>query len=514
MKRPYPYFAPHIFTDIAAAQPGNKALVWSPNESTLFSELENSSNQIANFLLSKGIKHGDRVCLILDKYSVTYSIIIACLKIGAPYFNVDPANPIERTKYMLDKCQPKIIFSIKKLDIEEWDKNNMIINANDAYWYSSFEKISPLKNIQLSGNDPAYIMFTSGSTGFPKGVTISHSNLAYFIDWAKWQYDITSSDISTNVNPLYFDNSVFDIYSSLFNGAALIPFNAETIKDPIATLKKVDECNATLFFSVPSLLILFQTLKQVNANSFAHTRKIIFGGEGYPKPKLKQLFDLLSPRVQLVNVYGPTECTCICSSYDISAADFEDMTGYPPIGFLIPNFSFVVADDNTKSVGYDQIGELCLGGPCVGLGYFNNADLTEKAFVQNGENNFYHDRLYKTGDLVKLNAKDNKIYFVGRKDSQIKHQGYRIELGEIEHALSKIKNVNEAVALHANKSGISTLIGVIASAGKPEENELKKELAKLIPNYMIPAKIICMESLPKNANGKIDRNLLKETYCK
>jgi D-alanine--poly(phosphoribitol) ligase subunit 1 len=514
MKRPYPYFAPHIFSDIVSRQPNNKALVWSTSEHTSFESLDKASNSIANYLLSKGVNKGDRVCLILDKYEVTYSLIIACLKIGAPYFNVDPANPIARTQYMLEKCDPKIIFSSKKLEIAQWESRNMVVPSGDNSWYAPFSNNKTDKNISLSGNDPAYIMFTSGSTGFPKGVTISHSNLAYFIDWAKWEYDITPQDVSTNVNPLYFDNSVFDIYSSLFNGGALIPFNAETIKDPIATLKKVNECGATLFFSVPSLLILFQTLKQVTSSSFSNTRKIIFGGEGYPKPKLKQLYDLLSPRVQLVNVYGPTECTCICSSYNITGDDFTDMTGYPPIGSLIPNFSFIVADENTRSVGYDTIGELCLGGPCVGLGYFNNPDLTEKAFVQNGENNLFHDRLYKTGDLVKHSKADNKIYFVGRKDSQIKHQGYRIELGEIEHALSKIKNVNEAVALHTNKSGLSMLIGIIASTIKPDETEFKKELAKYIPNYMVPSRIICMESLPKNQNGKIDRNLLKETYCK
>ncbi len=510
----YPLFASTIFADIASKQPNKKALIWDAENYTSYLELDQTSNQIANFLLARGIKKGDRICLILDKYPITYCILLACIKIGAPYFNVDPFNPVSRTLFMLEKCTPKVIFSKTENGFGEWDNLLIKINENNSFeQFQNFEKNKIVTPSILTGNDPIYIMFTSGSTGFPKGVTISHSNIFNFIRWAKYQYNITDEDTFTNVNPLYFDNSVFDIYSSLFNGAALIPFDSETIKDAAKTLKKVDECGATIFFSVPSFLIFFQTLKQVSTTSFSKVRKIIFGGEGYPKPKLKELFDLVAPRIQLVNVYGPTECTCICSSYDVSISDFTNMDGYTAIGSLIPNFSFTLLNEENKAVENDQIGELCLGGPCVGLGYFNNTDLSAKAFIENPDNNLYHDRIYKTGDLMRLSSVDNKLYFVGRKDSQIKHQGYRIELGEIEHALCRVKGVIEAVVLHTTKSGLSSIIGIISSSEKFDTTELKKLLALEIPKYMIPSKIISLETLPKNANGKIDRNLLKIQYC-
>jgi len=166
--------------------------------------------------------------------------------------------------------------------------------------------------------------------------------------------------------------------------------------------------------------------------------KDMAGGEGYPKSKLKELYDCFHPRVGLVNVYGPTECTCICSAYEISAVDFSDLDGYPPLGALIPNFSYAILNDRDEAVPPGETGDLCLSGPCVGLGYFNDHELTQKAFGQNPLNTLFHEWTYRTGDLVRLSPDDGKIHFVGRKDNQIKHQGYRIELGEIEHALGRV----------------------------------------------------------------------------
>lgn len=513
MMNNYKYYVGQVFSEVACTYPDNKAIIWSRDNVITYSELDKISNQVANFLISQNIKKGERVCIILDKYTITYSIIIACLKIGAPYFVIDPANPSSRKNYILEKCFPSIVFIDKDIEI---DYAGSILQINNK---EQFDPISnqPTSSVNLewevTGADPAYIMFTSGSTGFPKGVVISHANLLNFIQWTQWQYDISPNDIFTNVNPLFFDNSVFDIYSSLMSGAALVPFNAETIRNPHLTLQRIDELECTVYFSVPSFLIFFQTLKLINPNVFKSLKKIIFGGEGYPKAKLKELYDCFKDRIQIVNVYGPTECTCICSSYNISDNDFKDMEGLAPLGSLIPNFSYIIIDENKMPVENDKIGELCLGGPCVGLGYFNDAELTENSFIQNPLNNKFHHRIYKTGDLVRYNNIDKKIYFVGRKDSQIKHQGYRIELGEIEHALSRVQNINEAVALHTVKHGISTIIGVVASEEKIDESFIKNEIAKLIPKYMIPNKIKILEQLPKNANGKIDRNLLKNTYC-
>jgi D-alanine--poly(phosphoribitol) ligase subunit 1 len=478
-----------------------------------FGELDRRSDQAALFLQSQGVQKGDRVGIRLDKCSLAYSLIIGCLKIGAPYFVVDPANPQTRVEHVLNKCEPRLIFSARDAPIDlpgrrviEVDRENEFAALDGAT--GAFES-----GADLVGTDPAYIMFTSGSTGFPKGAVMSHANLVNFIQWARWEFLVTADDVFTNVNPLYFDNSVIDFSASIMNGASLVPFDAVTMKDPYGVLRRIDELRCTIYFSVPSLLIYFQTLKMITPKALAHVRTVIFGGEGFPKTKLKELFDCLHTRAELVNVYGPTECTCICSAYRVTVADFENLDGCPPLGGPIPNFSFTILNEHNKAAATDEVGELCLGGPCVGLGYFNEPELTRAAFGQNPLNPNYDERLYRTGDLVRLSKDDAKIYFVGRKDNQIKHQGYRIELGEIEHALCRIPAVDEAVALHTAKDGISLIVAVVAGRDGLQAGTIRKEIANIVPAYMVPGRVEILERLPKNQNGKIDRRVLKSRYC-
>ena len=341
---------------------------------------------------------------------------------------------------------------------------------------------------------------------------MSHANLVSFIQWARLEYSITPEDVFTNVNPLYFDNSVFDFYASIMNGAALVPFDAATMRDPYEVLRRIDELKCTIYFSVPSLLIYFQTLKMITPAAFADVRTIIFGGEGYPKTKLKELFDCFHARAELVNVYGPTECTCICSAYRVTKDDFENLDGYPPLGGPIPNFSFSILNEQNQAAALDEVGELCLGGPCVGLGYFNDSALTEEAFRQNPLNSYYHERIYRTGDLVRLSKADGKVHFVGRKDSQIKHQGFRIELGEIEHALCRIAGVDEAAAIHTARDGVSQIVAVVAAHNGLTAAAIRKEVSSIVPAYMVPSRVELLVRLPRNENGKIDRNLLNNLY--
>jgi D-alanine--poly(phosphoribitol) ligase subunit 1 len=509
----YDHNVPDIFRRIVEQHHDRAALAWSDDRVVRFNELDRRSDQAALFLRSQGVHKGDRVGIRLDKCSLAYSLIIGCLKIGAPYFIVDPANPQTRVKHILNKCEPRLILSAKDAPIDLPDRRVIEVDRENEFAAldsvtGAFEPVA-----DLVGTDPAYIMFTSGSTGFPKGAVMSHANLVNFIQWARWEFSVTPDDVFTNVNPLYFDNSVFDFYASIMNGASLVPFDAPTMKDPYGVLRRIDELQCTIYFSVPSLLIYFQTLKMITPEAFAQVRTVIFGGEGYPKTKLKELFDCLHTRAELVNVYGPTECTCICSAYRVTAADFENLDGCPPLGGPIPNFSFTILNEQDKAAAPDEVGELCLGGPCVGLGYFNEPELTSAAFRQNPLNPNYDERLYRTGDLVRLSKDDGKIHFVGRKDNQIKHQGYRIELGEIEHALCRIPAVDEAVALHTAKDGISLIVAVVAGRNGLQADRIRKEIANIVPAYMVPGRVEILERLPKNQNGKIDRKMLKSRYC-
>lgn len=501
------------FAEMASAHRDRVALRWSEASATTFGELDRLSNRVAHFLRRHGVGKGDRVCIRLDKCDLAYATIVACLKLGAPYFVVDPENPQARVDHIVGKCAPKVVLSALESPLTITKGSVFLVDkARQLDLLGETPDAPFVPDADVTGSDAAYIMFTSGSTGFPKGAVMSHANLLHLIAWTRALFAITPDDIFTNVNPLYFDNSVFDIYASLFNGASLVPFDAATIKDPYQTVERIDRLHCTIYFSVPSLLIYFQTLKLITPDVFRHLRKIVFGGEGYPKPKLKELFDCFTPRTDLVNVYGPTECTCICSVYDISADDFRDLEGYPALGALIPNFSYTILDEHDGVVAAGDVGELSLGGPCVGLGYFNDAELTRNAFRQNPRNSNYHEWTYRTGDLVRLSPDDGKIYFVGRKDSQIKHQGYRIELGEIEHALGRVAGVDEAVALHSSRDGLSMIVAVVASGNGLTATAIRKEVARFIPAYMVPGRVDVLDRLPKNPNGKIDRNLLKSRY--
>lgn len=471
------------------------ALALENDEYLSYRELDELSNKIGRFLLDKGVRQGDRIAVSMEKCPAAYALILAALKIGAPYVALDPRNPAARRDAILNQCAPALIFSDSVA--EPW---------------SAFSGAAMEPSPAIEGSSPAYLMFTSGSTGPPKGAVISHANLLRFIGWTRSQYGFTPDDIHTHVNPLYFDNTVFDVYATFFSGGSLVPFDFATVQDPAKLVRRLRESKCTVWFSVPSLLMFLQVMRLATRENLGWLRQVIFGGEGFPKAKLKQLFDELGPEVELHNVYGPTECTCICSSYRLSAQDFEDLDGLPPLGALADHFSQHILDDDVP-VPAGDVGELCLGGGCVGLGYFNRPDLTAAAFVQNPTNRAFREILYRTGDLVRLNPQDGKLYFIGRRDFQVKHMGYRIELEEIQHALAGIEGVDEAAVLHHKAGEVSELVAVIATKQTLSVTDIRRELQDRIPKYMIPTRIHLVQRMPKNPNGKTDRATLARQFA-
>jgi D-alanine--poly(phosphoribitol) ligase subunit 1 len=344
-------------------------------------------------------------------------------------------------------------------------------------------------------------MFTSGSTGTPKGAVMSHGNLLNFIGWARDRFQLIPEDILSNANPIYFDNSVFDFYAAIFSGASIVPISSPQARDPRQLVGIINRTHCTIWFSVPSLLVYLLTTRALSADDFPSMRKIIFGGEGFPKAKLKRLHDLFGGRADLENVYGPTECTCICSAHTIVPSDFEEMHALAPLGFLAPNFDYEILPTDESS----EVGELFLRGPNVGLGYYNDAERTAKAFVQNPRHCRFTDVGYRTGDLVRRDP-SGRLHFVGRTDFQIKHMGYRIELEEIEAALAALPEVKECAVIYRKLGdGLGEIIGFAALATPRLPEELIREVARIVPAYMVPKRVRLLDDLPKNANGKIDR---------
>jgi D-alanine--poly(phosphoribitol) ligase subunit 1 len=499
-----------LFEKVVSENSSRTALQFPDGHTVSYSELNSRADMLARFLLGKGIKKND-VCAIAGvKRTLSYASMLACLKIGATYSFFDPESPEERMSRIFTQCDPVIVLGYKDemnpeilaLPYRFIDLNELEINTS-----SQGNKVD-LSGVE--GNTPAYIMFTSGSTGFPKGAVMTHANVINFIHWCKDTFRITTEDIHTNINPLYFDNSVFDMYASFFNGATIVPVSKKETLHPKLILDILEKYKCTTWFSVPSMLIYLQTSRAIIPEKWKYMKKIIFGGEGYPKARLVHLFNALHENTRLFNVYGPTECTCICSSYAIGEDDFKDLNGFLPLGKMAGNFSWTILDEN-RNITHDK-GDLLLGGPNVGLGYYNDPERTAERFIQNPLHNNYRDIYYQTGDLVSFNKEDGKIYIHGRTDHQVKHMGYRIELEEIENAINQLDYINDAAAFVVGESNNNHIFAVYQSERSLTSDEIKSELTRFLPSYMMPREIIAVESIPKNANGKTDRPALTKKY--
>lgn len=521
MSKAYTYNLHTRFDRLVRLDPEAVALRYPDGRVVTRGELADLAERQFERLAEYAVQRGQVVALFHDKEPHGYALMLACLKIGAACVNLDEHNPPERIASILATCHPVAVFgthSLPEMTLEVsraqgCEVRPLAVETLDSGGTARLQNVEANVDINMDivGTDIAYIMFTSGSTGVPKGVAISHAQVLNLIDWAADEFNIDADDILTNVNPMYFDNSVFDFYASLFNGAALVPINAVTTRNPRALVDAVAATKCTLWFSVPSMLIYLTTMRVLDEKRWPSVRRIVFGGEGYPVPELKKLHSFFAGRARLVNVYGPTECTCICSANDVSAAMLSEELPLPPIGFLAPNFRGLLLEDD-REIAAGETGELCLIGPNVGLGYYNDAEKTATAFVPNPLCSSHVERIYRTGDLMRRDVLTGELHFVGRKDHQFKHMGYRIEPGEIEAALNRLEGIERSVVIYKrHRTAYGEIIGFVATDDAAwNEERIKEALGPHLPAYMVPARIEIRKSLPSNANGKVDRKKLFE----
>jgi D-alanine--poly(phosphoribitol) ligase subunit 1 len=506
---PYVFNLGRAFAEIAARHHARPALRYAGKPDVTYSELADRAAAMAAWLRSEGVVRGSLVALQNAKTPDGYAAILACLSLGAAYAHLDPENPPERLLRILGVCRPVLVLcdgaAVPAVAGAAAACGLRVLTPADRP--SGREKLM-LAESEVTGSEPAYVMFTSGSTGIPKGVAIAHSSVLNFIRWSQTIFGIGPLDVMAGANPIYFDNSVFDVYAALFSGACLVPLTTAEAADARQAVCRVDEAGCTIWFSVPSLLIFLMTMKALRRDAFATVRCIIFGGEGYPRTELAKLHAMFGERCRLFNVYGPTEGTCICSAHPIEAADLAGDSGLPPLGRIAPNFGWHLLDGDTPVTPGD-VGELCLTGPQVALGYYNDLERSAAVFVRDPLNAAVPQAMYRTGDL--LREQDGMLWFVGRKDNQIKHMGYRIELEEIEAAINRLDYVIQAAVVYRRvRDGFGHIIAHVA-APDLDEARLRADLRSVLPAYMMPNRIIVVSDLPKNANGKIDRVRLRDS---
>ena len=350
--------------------------------------------------------------------------------------------------------------------------------------------------------DPAYIIHTSGSTGLPKGVVISHRSIIDYIDWALETYALTREDVIASQAPYYFDNSTLDFYLSFATGATLLLVPEEHFAFPARLMAYLREEKASFLFWVPSILVHIANLKLLETPGLPALTKILFAGEVMPNRQLNQ-WRRAYPHALFSNLYGPTEITVDCT-YLIVDRPFSDDEPLP-IGIPCRNSSILLLDGDRPITLPGEKGELCVRGTSLALGYWNDPEKTAEKFVQNPLNPRYPEKIYRTGDLASYNER-GEILFHGRQDFQIKHQGYRIELGEIENACLAVPGILNACVLYQSARREITLFYEAATPVTPAA--LRTALGATLPKYMWPTVLRHLPELPRNPSGKIDRKAL------
>lgn len=468
----------HIFS----TNSDDPALIYADRSHT-YRDLEKKSDEVIEKFRRIGIVSGATLLLLNDKSQLCFAVMIACIRSGITFVNLDPATGYGRLSTVARLVEAQAIGQI---------------NADGEL---EIDILSDCPSV--SSNYIPYIMFTSGSTGEPKGVVIGEAGLLNFIDWAGVSFQVEPGSRLTNLNQIYFDNSVFDFFVSVFHGAALLPITPNQLADPLNLVDSLRLLAPTHWFSVPTLLRILSRFRVLDRNNLPTLKYIIFGGEPYPKEDLKILFDEFKSQCTLVNVYGPTEITCICSSHVVTDADFNDMNSYCPIGSFIPGIYGLIVNEGGKICPPGEKGELVLGGVGVSLGYSNRPHKSSTVFKQNPLHDRYCDRVYFTGDIVAQVQENILIY--GRTDNQVKINGYRVELEELEGMVSNVSSVEECMFyIETDEQGFARLNCFVISASE-EDTLLSKKIADVIPRSLGDIEVRKVSGLIRGPNGKLDR---------
>jgi amino acid adenylation domain-containing protein len=523
------YLLQRLLTEAAARQPQRPAVA---TESCLltYRELDQLSNKVARALLRLGTAPGDRVAVLAPKSAASVIAIYGVLKAGACYVPLDPKAPAERLSYVVRDSGAAVIVADDARTPEavalaggvSKHKGVVVVSPVDprpgdepaiapaegttiVTWAAvTSESEEPLTEELAIETDLAYILYTSGSTGTPKGVMISHRNSLAFVEWAATAAGLTEDDRVCSPAPLHFDLSVFDIFSSCQAAAclAILPEGAATF--PISIVRWLERERISVWYSVPSVLTLLACFGGLRDSDLSRLRTVIFAGEVFPPKYLSRLMTEL-PHPRYLNWYGPTE-TNVITAFEVPVGGAD--AGPVPIGRACANTEvFAVTNEGRRVARPGEEGELYVRGPTLMRGYWGQPAKSREALVQNPYQAGYDELVYRTGDLVTLDATENYVY-VGRRDSMVKIRGYRVELGEVEAALYRHPAVREAAVTPVPDELLgSRLRAVVTADGSSSltREDMLDHCRQWLPGYMVPDIVEFREALPRTSTGKIDR---------
>ena len=508
------------YLENSAANYGDKIACEDMDNSLTYKELMNQAKYIAGEL-SLRVSPTEGVPVYMEKSCNTLSLLMGIVYAGGYYCMLDTSHPADRIELIINTLQAKVIIvdgkSAKKA--EALGFNGDIINLDDLLsGYSSGMTLDMLVLNRLDvirrralDIDPLYSIFTSGSTGVPKGVIVNHRSTIDFIDCFTEIFGIDSTDVIGNQAPFDFDVSVKDIYSCLKTGATLEIIPKSYFSFPTKLLDFLDDRKVTTVIWAVSALCIVTTLNGFEYKRPSSLRKIMFSGEVMPIKHLNA-WRKQYPDAMFVNLYGPTEITCNCTYYIVDREfGLEDKL---PMGKAFANERVFLLDDKNNLIDKSRpwvLGEICVSGTAVTMGYLKNPQKTDAVFVQNPLNDRYLENIYRTGDLGYY-SEDGELFFSSRKDFQIKHMGHRIELGEIEIAMNAIDGVQRSCCIFDKDE--NKILGFFET---DKESDLDRKgvthaLKEKVPQWMIPNVLIKVDSMPLTKNGKIDRKELMNIH--
>ena len=513
----------HYLQESARRDPKAVAVVDAGGAQLTYGELEARSGALAAFLGARGVGRGDRVGIVLPKDVRAVVAIFGVLKSGAAYVPVDATAPAERGRRILTDCEIGALIADRgSLDmVPEGDAGARLAaivvtddepadRSNVTAWSQALNSTNLANPTNLT--DPtnpsetslAYILYTSGSTGMPKGVTITHANAITFIDWCSDAFAPTAADRFSSHPPFHFDPSIFDLFLSIKHGATVYLIPDDLGKNPKELARFLAQHRLTIWTSTPSTLILMLQFGELAVHDCSSVRQVGFGGEVFPIKHLRTL-QRLWPGAVLYNMYGPTETTTMCTVGRVPDVIPDDRTEPYPIGFPCSYCGALVLDDDGGEVANGEEGLLHVSGPSVSPGYWKRPEENARAFhVRDGV------RWYNTGDVVRWNDAEGFTY-AGRRDRMVKRRGFRIELGEIERALYQHPAIEEAAVLSMADVEMGVTIAAFLhcrAAETPSIIEMKVYCASKLPTYKSPDRFVFTERLPRTSTDKIDYQAL------